>query len=442
MAAADQIKGLADLLILQQRLRQAPTEPELLALLVNDTRQLFPYRTAVVLSKHKLIAVTGLPEPVRDAPFTQWIENLQVKAQELAGTEVMEFTPENFTGALADDWTNNAPGRILWLPLINNTKVQVGVLALMRDAEWRLEEQRILGHWAGAAAHALDALQMKKLPWWHEFDQARQKRYLQTGVAAVVLLLLCPVRSSVIVSSEVVPRDPVIVRSQLDGVIGEIAVTPNALVKEGDLLLSLDESAFKARLDVAQQDLEVAKAEYLRAEQASILDRSASAQRYLLTSRIEQRSAEVDYIKEVLGRTSIKAQVAGLVMIPDITELNGRPVKVGEKIMTLAQPDKVELEAWLPVDDSLPLAPGGDLKFYLNVAPTQPIEGTVSRIDYQAQVSPDGILAFRIRATLDPKEPPPRIGLRGTARVYGGRVTIFYYLMRKPLAYLRQVTGF
>ena len=43
-----QLKGLANLLLLQQRLREASTEAELGFLLVNDTHQLLPYRSAVL----------------------------------------------------------------------------------------------------------------------------------------------------------------------------------------------------------------------------------------------------------------------------------------------------------------------------------------------------------------------------------------------------------
>ena len=35
----------------------------------------------------------------------------------------------------------------------------------------------------------------------------------------------------------------------------------------------------------------------------------------------------------------------------------------------------------------------------------------------------------------------PRIGLQATAKIHGRRVTLFYYLFRRPLAQLRQFTG-
>ena len=35
----------------------------------------------------------------------------------------------------------------------------------------------------------------------------------------------------------------------------------------------------------------------------------------------------------------------------------------------------------------------------------------------------------------------PRIGLRGTAKVYGSKVSLFYYLFRKPITFMRQLIG-
>jgi hypothetical protein len=45
------------------------------------------------------------------------------------------------------------------------------------------------------------------------------------------------------------------------------------------------------------------------------------------------------------------------------------------------------------------------------------------------------------RARLRDGQGLPRIGLRGTAKIYAGRVTLGYYLLRKPLAFVRRSLG-
>jgi len=65
----------------------------------------------------------------------------------------------------------------------------------------------------------------------------------------------------------------------------------------------------------------------------------------------------------------------------------------------------------------------------------------VTQTSYQAVVSPEGVSAYRLRARFDQGETLPRIGLRGTARVSGEWTIMGYYLLRRPIAALREWTG-
>ena len=60
---------------------------------------------------------------------------------------------------------------------------------------------------------------------------------------------------------------------------------------------------------------------------------------------------------------------------------------------------------------------------------------------YRALERPDGTLAYRVRANLTSVDDKPRLGLKGTARIETGRVTLFYWLMRRPIATIRQYFG-
>jgi hypothetical protein len=63
----------------------------------------------------------------------------------------------------------------------------------------------------------------------------------------------------------------------------------------------------------------------------------------------------------------------------------------------------------------------------------------LQRAAYEAQPTPGGQLAYRLDARFD--EAPPRIGLRGTAKLFGERAPLALYLLRRPLAGLRQSVG-
>ena len=61
---------------------------------------------------------------------------------------------------------------------------------------------------------------------------------------------------------------------------------------------------------------------------------------------------------------------------------------------------------------------------------------------YRAEADAAGVSSYPVLARVnDPTAPPERLGLRGTARVYGEPVSLFYYLLRRPITALRQWTG-
>jgi hypothetical protein len=86
------------------------------------------------------------------------------------------------------------------------------------------------------------------------------------------------------------------------------------------------------------------------------------------------------------------------------------------------------------------LEPGAPVDLLLHVDPLSPLEAKIERASYEATPAADGTLAYIVHAQLAPGA-LPRIGLRGTAKIYAGRVTLGYYLMRKPLAYVRRTLG-
>ena len=97
----------------------------------------------------------------------------------------------------------------------------------------------------------------------------------------------------------------------------------------------------------------------------------------------------------------------------------------------------------MPVKDSLVIAPDSKVKVFLDIDPLSSIEAKIDRTAYKPEITPEGVLAYKVVASLtEDLENKPRIGLRGTARIYGDEVTIFYYLFRTPINILRQWIGY
>jgi hypothetical protein len=109
--------------------------------------------------------------------------------------------------------------------------------------------------------------------------------------------------------------------------------------------------------------------------------------------------------------------------------------------MLIADPSVIDITVYLPPEDAVELEPGADVNLILHVDPLSSIEAAIERASYEATLAPDGTLAYVVRARFKPGQSLPRIGLRGTAKIYAGRVTLGYYLLRKPIAFVRRSLG-
>ncbi|WP_395949778.1 MULTISPECIES: hypothetical protein [Aeromonas] len=95
----------------------------------------------------------------------------------------------------------------------------------------------------------------------------------------------------------------------------------------------------------------------------------------------------------------------------------------------------------LPVADAIALEPGADVTLFLSAYPLDPLRGKILETSYQAQPGADGVVAYRLLATIESPPSHARLGLHGTAKLYGERVLLGYYLLRRPLAALRAWSG-
>jgi multidrug resistance efflux pump len=225
----------------------------------------------------------------------------------------------------------------------------------------------------------------------------------------------------------------------LDGVIAEFLVKPNQSVKTGDLLLRFEGTTLKAQADVADRALGVAEAELKANAQRAFADAESSSKIDLLAARVEQKRAERDYARELLKRSEVRAERDGIAVFADAERWTGKPVQTGERLMEIADPNQAELRVELAVGDAIALEPGAQVALFLDSDPLQRHLARLERSAYEAQPTAGGQLAYRLDASFEAA--PPRIGLRGTAKIFGDRAPLALYLLRKPLAGLRQSVG-
>ncbi len=441
--------ALATFLQLERQVRHANSTEKFRFIVVNETHRLIRYDQAVLWKalpggKPGVEAISGVSVISQEAPYIHWLENIltsQLSGNTAGQCHIVSHT--DVAGSAQKDWNEWIGNDALWCPLLTAQGTLYGGLWLTRSGgEWHPSEQALLGRIADAYAHAWQALdrQSVRSSWLPRINLKSGRRRMAL-ITALLLVLFLPVRQSALAPAEIVPLDPVIVTSPLDGVISDIHVQPNSSVRKGDLLFSLDDTTIRNKHQVAIKSAEVAQAEYLRAAQKAFSDESSKSELAMLRAQIEVKDAEVRYTSELLEKVEVHAGRDGIAILTAVNDWIGKPVVIGEKVITLADPGQTEIQIWLPVDDAINLEIGAKVKLFLNIDPTHPLAATLRQTSYEPQVTPDGNLAFQLKAGFDQINEQPRVGLKGTGKIYGKRVLLISYLLRRPFSALRRFTG-
>ncbi len=443
--AQDNSRVLITLLQLGRRARAAKTPAELGFVMVNETLQLLSYRQAGLaltsgLGLH-ITAVSGAPNPDPNAPYIQWLTQVARGLSKLEVTAPQIVGNSDLPDLLGNDWNTWLPEHGLWLPLADSAGQHLGGLLFARAEVWTHAEIALATELGQVYQHALQALSPRR-HWQLNLRERLRPTRNKAGVAiGMAVICLFPVRLSVLAPSEVIPLEPFLVRAPLDGVVENFYVRPNQPVSANSPLFSLDTAALQSQHAVAQQAYIAAEEEYRQAAQLAVTDDKGKLEMALRRGALAEKSVELDYTAERLGRVQVKAERAGVAVFSDVNDWQGKAVSLGEKILLLADPTKVELKIDLPASDIIALEPGDSVKLYPNASPVASYTAKVTTVAYHAEPTAAGVLAYRIKAELDKDHSLPRIGTMGTAKISGNRVPFIYYLMRKPLTAVRQWLG-
>ncbi len=436
------------LLHLEQSVRAAETLQEVGFLIVNETRNLAPFSQAVLLLGRenealKVTRLSNLSEVDRTSPYVTWIESVARHLSTQEGADMpCVISADQLTVDQRRDWVDLAPPDLLWLPLIAGWQGRQGGLILAREGAWVSHEIALLGHLAGSYALAIRLTMGPQLHWdWVWRGKKRTQRWLWFGVVALVAIMFIPVRMSVLASAEITPDAPFVVTAPLDGVVAQVRVQPNQQVRQGDLLVEMEATNLKGSSDVSRRALQVAEVELHRTQQAAFTDPESRGEVARLQAQVDLRRKEMEFAASRHGNTQLVSARNGVAIIDDPLAWKGRPVRVGERILRIADPNAVEITVMVPVKDAIAIAPGHEVYLFLDIAPLKPLSAVVSYATYEPLQDAMGIPAYKVTAKIVSSQAPPRIGLRGTAKLYGEKATLFYYIFRKPLTALRQWLG-
>ena len=433
--------SLTGLMQFEGEVRRQQSVSELCYLAANALRRIVTYDQAFVLREAmagttlQVVCASSIAVVDRNAPLIQAVErSLDAYLSGSANPTPVAFDPARLSDdpALAEypfhAWH--------WQPLRDRSGKIFGGLLLAREAPFEPREATRIERAAETIAHAWLALTanrpVRKL--WR--PTPRQRRWL---VVAAVGLALCPVRISALAPMEVVAARPYIVSAPFAGVIREIAVAPNTMVRQGQVVLVFEDVKVRNELAQAEERLAVAQAKLERATSASFSDAAQAHEIAQLNAEADLARSDYAYAQDVMAKSQVLAPRAGMVIYSDRRDWEGRAVNVGDPIVQIVDHRNVAFHVELPAKEQLRLTPGAPMTVWLDAEPMWALNGRVVSASYQARPTPEGVLSFAVTAR--PDGVVPRIGSRGTAKLYGSWAPLSYALLRRPIAALRQTIG-
>lgn len=434
---------------LEDRARACNNVAELGFSIANDTYTLLGFRQALVFDGggqgSRLLTVSGLARPSEDSPYLVWLDRtwpwLERQLQAKPGWFVPPFDTTGIPPGVIEGWDEWWPSGVFALPLRRRSGETLGWVCFLLEQPPQELQVQVLTQVALTWSYCWEMLAGKPKSSWKFRWQNLSTQRRSWGVVILVLLFFLPIHQTALAPAEVIALDAAAVASPLDGVVKTIHVRPNQAVKVGQALFSLDDTTLRNRLEVAQKSIDVADAELLATNQKAFDSAQSKGDLALLGGRAFEKRAELVAVQAQLARIDVVASHDGIAVFGDPDDWLGRPVSTGERIMLLANPAKPGVLIHLPVADAIALEIGAPVKLFLTISPLSPLDAKITETSYQAVLSPEGVASYRLRAAFDDAGSQARIGIRGTAKVYGGWVFLGYYLLRRPLATLREWSG-
>jgi hypothetical protein len=443
---AEDQRALIMLLRIEGEARATKTVAELATLIANETRNFTHARQIFVLAKSsagsfQVEAATALAKVDRNVPLIQWIERTMARlASDIGIDDLREFVLHAYSEPGEPTAATYPLREALWFPLKErNGETFAGVL-MVREEPWKPNDTTLAKRLAVSYAQAWYWVSTtKSVRPKMKFNKVR----ILGGSAIAAVLMFIPINLTTLAPMEISGRDQTLVTASLDGVIEDIPVAANSQVSVGQSLVRFTDTTLSNKFAVSEREVQVAEARVKKTMLLAVNDIRGRHELAIAQAELTVKTAERDYARDLLDRTKITAPKAGIVLFGEKRDLIGRPVSTGEKIMEIADPRFVEIRIDVPVSDAIILHGQARAKVFLDSDPLHPLEATIIRSDYQAKPRDSGVLAYRVIAEFSPDSTatPPRLGIRGTAQLYGDRVPVIYYLLRRPIAALRQWTG-
>ena len=434
--------SLDTILVLEKELRGLTTKEELRFHFLNESRRTIGFRQAFYIETSKRIELVGVSSVAvveKNAPLVRWICSILSNLEKDQGlSNAVLFDLPAYAGGDAELGAQYPFVHMLWQPLLDrHGRTYAGVL-FAKERIWQRSERDLVAYLSGVYSHAMTAFdkRTRKIP---AFKKKPLIWAMVTTLALALFFVEVPMTTTA--PAEVVAADPFIVAAPLNGAIEEILVPPNSVVTSGTALVKFHDTEFRNRFGIAERELAVAEAMDKKTRQNALIAPTGNGDIAVTKTEIMLKQANLDYARDMLEQTILRAERDGMVVYADPDSWAGRPVAIGERIMEVVDTTKLKVRLEVPIDDSIALREGAVARIFLHADPLNWLEARVTYAGVQAKPTPAGPLAYIVEAEFIHPTPATRIGFRGTAQLFGDRVSLYFFLFRRPLSAIRQAFG-
>lgn len=449
-----QHENYAKLLSLNYNLFDITEFDELVDFVVNDSYKLVPYQLAVVYrinnndSDPVIIAVSGTISQETDANFNHWlIKNITYFHSR---KKIIDFTDDYTTDKkivhifhadkLTDDvknaWAENLGQEVQIAKLYSNNDQQINLILYNKV---RLDETGVINLNFVVKSYRQAFLINLKGKSSHKSISQRPWQIFKLALIIFVLSMFIPVTPSVMAPAEIISEHIWAVNAPINGIIKYINIEPNSNVNNDTVLFKFDTIDLKNNLRVKEQELKKLETEQQQARALGFQDLEERAKIFRLNQDIAAKKQEISYANEQFDLSVVKSPSPGIVLYKDKSDLLGKPVKIGETVMRIADSDSQLIEIWLNIDDSLKLEKNMRLYYYSNQAPFSAMPATLTYYSHDAYITPTNEVAFRLLARFEKEDNDFVIGDHGQVKLYGEKKTLLgLFIFQKPISKLRK----
>jgi hypothetical protein len=161
----------------------------------------------------------------------------------------------------------------------------------------------------------------------------------------------------------------------------------------------------------------------------------------VLTLQLQKEKIRLQLAKSEAEKLYVKAPIDGVIMLDNPEEWRGHPVKIGERILMISNPDQTKIRMWIPESDNIPFEEKQPVKVFLNISPNTSYTTRLIFISSYSEITAQGIPSFVAEAEWEKQPANVKLGLKGTAILYGEDVSLFYWIIRRPWTAIRNFLG-